>query len=342
MVNKKNLKKALDFLSQFPGYSRKSVAIVSKRTGITDVEAIEQARRTIRREHYPTDTISAHKYTKIARAKRKEKRAEQENIINHNFKRLFFDVETSYCTGWFWRPSYKTSISYNQIFQESKIICICYKFEGDKDVSYLTWDKGCDKKMMDKFFKIINEADECISHNGNNFDVKWIRTRFLTHGYTSMPEIKSIDTLRMARTKFKFNSNKLNDIGITLGLGKKIDTGGIDLWHDIILRNDKIALKKMVEYCQQDVILLEKIFLKIKGFSPVRTHRAVQIDGERYDCPECTSINVFLQNTRTTSFGVLQRQMCCKDCGTYYKISNKSYMDYLQKKRDIRAMSLAI
>lgn len=340
VINQKKLQKVLDFLLKTPSYSRSRDEIVVQKSGVSDLKAVQQAKRTIRAQYYPNDGAHAAKANKKIRAERKVKRAAQEVIIKHNFKRLYFDVETSYCTGWFWRPSYKTSISYNQIFQESKIICICYKFEGDKDVSYLTWDKGCDKKMMDKFFKVINEADEVISHNGINFDVKWIRTRFLAHGYTSMPDIKSLDTLRIARTKFKFNSNRLNDIGITLGLGQKMDTGGIDLWHDIIQRNSKEAMSRMVAYCQQDVILLEKIFLKLKGFSPVKTHRAVQIDGEKYDCPECTSKNSFLAGNRTTSHGVLQRQMCCKECGTYYKISNFSYQKYLDNKRDIRQMSL--
>ena len=34
-------------------------------------------------------------------------------------KILFFDIETSYCQGWFWRPGYKLSIDYNQVDRKS-------------------------------------------------------------------------------------------------------------------------------------------------------------------------------------------------------------------------------
>ena len=244
------------------------------------------------------------------------------------FKRLFFDIETSYNQGWFWRPSFKTSISYDQVLKESAIICICYKWQGSDKVYHLTWDKGCDKAMMDKFYSIIEQADEVVTHNGDNFDIKWIRTRFLLQGYKSMPELKSIDTLKISRQKFKFDSNRLDAIGKILGFGGKKDTGGIQLWHDIIQKNSKKAMMDMVAYCKRDVELLEKVFLKLEGFAKPKTNLAVFSGGDKADCPYCAGTHLYLKDRTVGVSGNIKCRMQCKECEKSYTIPLKVYNDW--------------
>ena len=114
-------------------------------------------------------------------------------------RRLFFDIETSPCVGWFWRPGYNLNLDYNNILENAKIICICYKWEGDKKTYSLSWDsKQNDKKMLQDFIKVLNQANEIIGHNSDKFDIKWIRTRCLIHGVDMIPEYTSIDTLNAA------------------------------------------------------------------------------------------------------------------------------------------------
>jgi len=244
------------------------------------------------------------------------------------FKRLYFDIETSYCTGWFWRPSFKTSISYDQVLKESAIICICYKWQGSDKVYHLTWDKGCDKSMMDKFYSVIEQADEVVTHNGDNFDIKWIRTRFLLHGYKSMPDLKSIDTLNISRQKFRFDSNRLDAIGKILGFGGKKDTGGIQLWHDIIQKNSKKAMMDMVAYCKRDVELLEKVFLKLEGFNKPKTNISVFSGGDKAECPYCASGNIKIKDRVVGVTGTIKIRMKCKGCEKHYLIPLKVYNDW--------------
>jgi hypothetical protein len=63
------------------------------------------------------------------------------------------------------------------------------------------------KKMLIEFIKVLNTADETIGHNGDKFDLAWVRTRCLFHGIDMFPSYTTIDTLKVARSKFKFNSN---------------------------------------------------------------------------------------------------------------------------------------
>lgn len=243
-------------------------------------------------------------------------------------KRLFFDIETSYMTGWFWRPSHKTQITYEQVIKDSAIICICYKWQGSDKIHSLQWDKGCDKKMMDKFFKVIEQADEICAHNGDYFDLKWIRTRFLIHGYASMPQIKSIDTLQIARTKFNFQSNRLDAIGKQIGIGGKLETGGIQLWHDIIQNNSSKAMKTMIDYCKRDVEMLEKVYLKLEGFAKPKTHIGINSGGtDKCDCPYCGAKRTHKNKTVTSVSGGLKHELKCTSCKKYFYVSNKAYLD---------------
>ena len=98
----------------------------------------------------------------------------------------------------------------------------------------LQWDsKQCDKKMLEKFIEVADSATELVGQNGEKFDLPWIRTRCLLHKIPMFPKYTTIDTLKVARSKFRFNSNRLNYIADFLGLGQKIKTE-FNLWKDIL------------------------------------------------------------------------------------------------------------
>jgi len=81
-------------------------------------------------------------------------------------KRLFFDIETSPNIVTSWRIGYNLNISHDNIVKERAIICVCWKWEGEDEVHLLTWDKKQDdKKLLEKFIKELNKADEIIGHN---------------------------------------------------------------------------------------------------------------------------------------------------------------------------------
>jgi DNA polymerase elongation subunit (family B) len=178
-------------------------------------------------------------------------------------KRLYFDIETSPNIGLFWQAGYKQKIDYSNIIKERGIICICYKWEDEKEVHSLHWDKKqCDKKLLQEFIKVANQADELVGHNGDKFDLPWIRTRCLYHRVDLFPKYVTIDTLKLSRRQFRFNSNRLDYIASYLGIGKKIKTD-FNLWKDIVLNKCDKSMKKMIDYCKQDVKLLGERVLNV-------------------------------------------------------------------------------
>lgn len=243
--------------------------------------------------------------------------------VRTNRKRLFFDIETSPNIGLFWEAGYKKNIDYSNIIKERAIICICYKWEDSKEVGYLTWDsKQCDKKMLLKFIEIANSADELVGHNGDKFDLAWIRTRCLFHRIDMFPVYTTIDTLKLSRSKFKFNSNKLDYIAKYLGMGEKIKTE-FGLWKAIVLNKDKEAMAKMVKYCQQDVKLLEKVYKELSTHIFAKTHYGVIFGEDRGSCPECGSDDLVRACLRTSASGIKKIMFRCKTCNKHHTKTDK-------------------
>lgn len=238
-------------------------------------------------------------------------------------KRLFFDIETSPNVGLFWQAGYKQKIDYSNIIKERAIICICYKWEDEKQVYSLTWDrKQSDKAMLLAFIEVANMATELVGHNGDKFDLPWIRTRCLFHKIPMFPQYTTIDTLKAARSKFRFNSNRLNYIADYLGIGQKIKTE-FDLWKEVLLNNSKPALDKMVKYCQKDVVLLEKVFKELRVHLPAKSHYGVLFGHDRGTCPECGSDDLVISMRRTTATGLKKIQYRCNTCNTYHSKTDK-------------------
>lgn len=239
------------------------------------------------------------------------------------FKRLFFDLETSYNIVKSWRIGFDVRLSHQDIIQERAIICAAYKWEGDKQVKFLTWNKGNDGELVTKLAEILNSADEVIGHNSDRFDVKWLRTRCLYHGVALTPFIQSIDTLKEAKKLFYFNSNRLDYISKFLGAEGKMETGGLELWDDVILRNNRQALNKMVAYCKQDVEILEDVFNKLNPYLKNKLTKTIRVEGNGINCVECGSENIVKHKVRTSIAGRQTQQYQCKTCGKYHSVAIK-------------------
>lgn len=238
-------------------------------------------------------------------------------------RRLFFDVETSPNVGLFWQAGYKQKIDYSNIIKERAIICVCYKWEEEKEIYSLQWDKSqSDKKLLQQFVEVANQATELVGHNGDKFDLPWIRTRCLFHRVPMFPHYTSIDTLKIARNKFKFNSNRLNYIAGYLGFGSKIKTE-FDLWKSILLDNNSISMEKMIKYCKKDVLLLERVYKELKTHVNPVSHYGVIFGEDRGSCPECGSDDLKKVNSRTTATGLKKIQMKCNTCGRFHSKTDK-------------------
>ena len=246
-------------------------------------------------------------------------------------RRLFIDIETSPNIGFFWRPGFKVKIGHDNIIQERAVICSCWKWEGEKKIYDSRWRDGDDTNAIAESIQAMTEADEIVAHNGDRFDIPWLNTRSLMLGFGPVPQWKTVDTCKIAKKHFYFNSNKLDYLSkILLGEGK--DETTYDMWIDICLKNCKKSMDKMVKYCKKDVGLLERVYQKLVPYTTPKTHVGALYGEERWTCPWTGSDNVIKSKTRTTSRGTVQHQMQSKETGGYYTISNVAYEQYCEEK----------
>lgn len=244
---------------------------------------------------------------------------------HQKIKRLFFDIETSPMIAYTWRVGWKINLNTDNIIEDWRIICISYKWEGDDKVHTLKWDKNkCDKKLLTKFIKIANQADEIIAHNGDRFDIKKIRTRCIFHRIPMFPKYRSLDTLKKARGNFSFNSNRLDYIAKFLGVGAKLEHEGFQMWVKC-MQGDKQALKDMIKYCEMDIIVLEDVYNELKDYVKHNTHSAVINGGYKHECPNCSNEDATLLKNNVTATGTIKRLMECDACEYTYEISNSAY-----------------
>lgn len=231
-------------------------------------------------------------------------------------KRLFLDIETAPNLGLFWRAGRDLTIDYGNVVKERAIICACWRWGGEYPTFSKTWDsKQNDLRVVKALAQAVNAADEVVTHNGNRFDLRWLRGRALYHEIPLTPTLVSIDTCALARKYFDLNSYRLDYVGQYLGVGRKIETGGFDLWKQVVMRNDRKALDKMVRYNAQDVTLLEDVYDRMQRYFPCRTlfQSAVR------ECPECTG-KMIVCKRRVSAAGRKTVQMRCTECGKFHTI----------------------
>jgi hypothetical protein len=246
-------------------------------------------------------------------------------------KRLFWDIEVTPNLVWSWRVGYKINLQHENIVQERKVICIGYKWEGERHPTVLRWDRNHgDRDMLAAFIAVANQADELVAQYGDGFDLPWFRTRCLILGLEPLPLYKTIDTKAWASKYFYFNSNKLDYLADVLGFGKKLETK-FQLWIDV-MNGSKKALDYMCKYCGVDVVRLQQVYSKLAPCVRPKTHAGVFAGKDKWSCSHCGSENVAVSKKRVTASGTVQWQMRCNDCGSYFTISNSSYQEYLKAK----------
>lgn len=233
------------------------------------------------------------------------------------------DTETSaalgYCFG-----RWDIRMSEDHIKEEGgKILVSCYKWLGDEKIHrlWMTPEEiaaGDDRAVTTALYDVYKEADAVVMHNAKKFDHKVIQTRALVHGLGALPIVKVIDTLEIAKKKLRLPSNALDSIGAYFGLGRKIDTGGISLWKSV-QEGDVQAMQNMVDYCHQDVNLLELVFLKLAPLGLPGFNAAHYVDDDLHRCKVCASENV-LQTGKTVKLEVGEyAEYQCHNCGHHQR-----------------------
>lgn len=236
-------------------------------------------------------------------------------------KILLFDLENSPNLAFTWGKYEQDTLG--DMVQRRKVISISWKWFHKKTFHVASvpdfygykfhWLDIPNKKLIEKIHSLFCAADILVAQNGDNFDIKMANAEFIQHGLTPTPPHKTVDTLKIARSKFKLNSNKLDDVGESLGLGRKLKHPGFDMWVGC-MKGDRASWKIMKEYNKQDVVLLEKVYVKLRPW--MTNHPNMNVLDGKGECTVCRSTRMMKRGWHLTNMGRRQ-QWKCLDCGKW-------------------------
>lgn len=232
-------------------------------------------------------------------------------------KVLIFDIETSPMKAFIWQQKTRF-VPDAMVMSESFVLSWAAKWLFEDDVfSDVVTPKEArnmdDKRIVENLWKILDEADVVIAHNGINFDTRHMNGRFLKYGLNLPSPYVQIDTLRASRKRLRLSSYRLDAIAKFLGTEVKKSTN-FQLWLDC-LSGDKEALKKMDEYCQQDIRVLEDVYLHLRPYIQPHPNLGVYIEENAQACPACLSTNLEKTGEYATTVNLYDAYRC-KSCGS--------------------------
>lgn len=198
-----------------------------------------------------------------------------------------------------------------KFIRPQQLMCYSYKELGEKHVHFVSrHDFKTYHDFVKSLHEVLDSADVTIAHNGGSFDDKMANRFFVLEGLVPPTPRKTIDTKREAKRWFRFESNKLDDLGDFLGVGRKETVGYADLEDDFMSDNpSNKTIRLMRKYNDQDVRVLESVYLRLRPFMSSHPNLG-DIDSSDGICPKCGSSNLHKRGFNRKRSGASQRYQC--------------------------------
>jgi hypothetical protein len=241
-------------------------------------------------------------------------------VIKLPYKLLIYDIEMYLqLKADIWRPG-DQYVSHDQLddaHMSDSIICIAYKWYGEKTTHILTGDN-----MIQEFDAVVKQADVALGKNSDRFDVKHINTQRMLQKLPAFPEWTQTaeDLEKQLRKHFAFPSQSLDYVSKLLGFGGKVKMIRED-WRKItrlkqinvfiksvlfnkrqlefisthllkrsvstVLKEGTTALKKMIFYNKKDVKDTEAVLKRVLPYIQLRKNASASQEGK--GCITCGS-----------------------------------------------------
>lgn len=256
---------------------------------------------------------------------------------------LLLDCETAPIIGHVW-GLWENNVALNQIVKDWHLLSWSAKWLDDPADKIMYMDQRKAKKIEDDsrilkaMWKLLDQADVIITHNGKSFDAKKLNARFVFHGFAPPSGYKHIDTKQIASKHFGFTSNKLEYLADKLNVKyKKIKHAkfpGHELWRECLAGNEE-AWNQMELYNKYDVLVLEELYNKLIPWDGGVNYN-VYLDEPIDDCHLCGG-SMAKKGFAYTQVGKYQRYKCT-DCGAQTR--GRENLLSAEKKKSIRVRSV--
>lgn len=253
---------------------------------------------------------------------------------------LVIDIETAPVFGAVW-GLFNNFLSLEQVKEDWYIMSYSAKWVGEDTLIYRdqrnVHPMDNDSEMLQDVWKLLDEADIVVAHNGRRFDTKKINARFILNGMTPPSPYRVSDTLETAKRNFAFTSNKLQYLTDKLCDTKKRSHSkfpGYVLWQQCLLGNME-AWDEMELYNRDDVLSLEELYLIMLPWDDKAPNHGNFVDSDSPVCPKCGSVHLELQaKPYRTNVGQYELFLCnaCKGWSRGRKLMNT-----LEQRRRLRS-----
>lgn len=223
----------------------------------------------------------------------------------------FWDTEFTPNEGFFW-GIWDQNIAPSFINETQRMLC--YGFKEYKKPTVVVDERVGRKEMLETLRDKITSVDLLVSWNGAKYDTRMANREFIREGLTPPAPPKEVDLMRIVKQRFAFASNKLDFVAQELGVGRKVDTGGFDLWRGV-MAGDEASWRKMRRYQKGDVDLLEKLFEVLKPW--IKMPHPVS-DSQGLVCRNCGGTHLQRRGVQRTLQSIYPRYQC-QDCATWMR-----------------------
>lgn len=231
-------------------------------------------------------------------------------------KILTLDIETAPAHALIW-AQFKQNIANIQIIQPDRVIGVGAKWHHERRVMWKSEYHHSKAEMVEWSRDLFHEADIIVHFNGTTFDVPWLQTEIALADLWEPSPMQQVDMLQVVRKKFRFMSNKLENVVERFGVGLKMQNTGFQMWRDIEVGTDEEKAKAwalMKRYCMQDVRVEEKLYDRILGWIPSHPNMSLYLGHDA--CRNCGSAELVYEGWSYTSEGRFHR-FHCTQCGKW-------------------------
>lgn len=255
-------------------------------------------------------------------------------------KILLFDIETAPLEVYAWQLKTYGWINPEMIIKDWSILCWSAKWLFDSHIHSGTVTpreavNRQDGSVLQHLWSLLDEANIVIAHNGAQFDVKKMNARFALNRYSPPMPYRVIDTLRVSKRQFNFSTFKLDYVNKLFGLGQK-GHPGMQCWKDCVT-GSQTALNTLSEYCNNDVRILEELYLELRPWIKSHPNVALFMDTDQTVCTNCGSSNLEWKGKYYTPAG-RYKAFRCRSCGG---IGRSRFSDLTPEQRELLNISVA-
>lgn len=126
--------------------------------------------------------------------------------------------------------------------------------------------RGNDRELVKRANEVIRNHDIVVAHNGRFFDIPFLRTRAMVHRLAPLHDMVIVDPVRIARSKLRFKTNRLDNLLRVLELDDQKTPLNLVTWADVMHNGTVSAMDEIVEHCEADVKALSGLLPLVRPF----------------------------------------------------------------------------